>query len=240
MAALEEILQRHPVWLGRAPQLAAPAVPTGFQALDSRTARRRLAARGADRDPGQPGRHRRAGAAPAGAGGPDLGRQAGGMAGAAPSALCPGARRGGDQPGAARRGARPRPARCAVGGRAGAARRHAATRCSAGSAARATTTCGALRSRQREAAPWSRCSARAKPPRESSPACLRLALEPDGDAPEGNMLSVHILKRRGMPAAAPLRLAVKRPVHALARSPFSLPAAGRARADRGLGLPVHA
>src|SRR5688572_30347423 len=35
MAALEEILQRHPVWLGRAPQLAAPAVPTGYQVLDS-------------------------------------------------------------------------------------------------------------------------------------------------------------------------------------------------------------
>ena len=79
---------------------------------------------------------------------------------------------------------------------------------------------------------------------ESSPACLRLALEyadaPDGEAPEGDMLSVHILKRRGMPAAAPLRLAVKRPVHALARSPLSLPPAGRPRADRGLGVPVHA
>src|SRR5688500_7601541 len=35
MAALEEILQRHPVWLGRAPQLAVPAVPTGYQVLDS-------------------------------------------------------------------------------------------------------------------------------------------------------------------------------------------------------------
>src|SRR6187401_878832 len=35
MAALEEILQRQPVWLGRAPQLAAPVVPTGFQVLDS-------------------------------------------------------------------------------------------------------------------------------------------------------------------------------------------------------------
>ncbi|HEU5177810.1 MAG TPA: damage-inducible protein, partial [Burkholderiales bacterium] len=35
MAALEEILQQHPVWLGRAPQCAAPAVPTGFAALDS-------------------------------------------------------------------------------------------------------------------------------------------------------------------------------------------------------------
>src|SRR5918997_4554345 len=35
MTALEDILRQHPVWLGRAPQLAAPAVPTGFQALDS-------------------------------------------------------------------------------------------------------------------------------------------------------------------------------------------------------------
>jgi hypothetical protein len=70
---------------------------------------------------------------------------------------------------------------------------------------------------------------------DSSPACLRLALEPDAD-----LLSVRILKRRGMPAATPLRLAVKRPAHALARSPFSRPAAGCARADRGLGLPVHA
>jgi len=75
---------------------------------------------------------------------------------------------------------------------------------------------------------------------ESSPACLRLALETDGDAPEGNLLTVRIVKRRGLPAAAPLRLAVQRPVHALARSPLSRPAAGRARADRGLGLPVHA
>ena len=43
---------------------------------------------------------------------------------------------------------------------------------------------------------------------ESSPACLRLALETD-DAPEGDLLTVRILKRRGLPAAAPLRLAVK-------------------------------
>lgn len=70
---------------------------------------------------------------------------------------------------------------------------------------------------------------------ESSPACLRIALEPEGDA-----LAVRILKRRGAPAAAPLRLPVKRPVHALGRTPFPLPAAGRARADRRLGLPVHA
>ena len=74
---------------------------------------------------------------------------------------------------------------------------------------------------------------------ESSPACLRLALE-YANAPEGDALSVHVLKRRGLPLAAPLRLAVKRPLHALARAPLSLPAAGRPRADRGLGLPVHA
>jgi hypothetical protein len=70
---------------------------------------------------------------------------------------------------------------------------------------------------------------------ESSPACLRLALEP---AQEG--VSVRILKRRGAPAAAPLRLAVKRPFHALGRPAFPLPADARARTDRRLGLPVHA
>lgn len=70
---------------------------------------------------------------------------------------------------------------------------------------------------------------------EPSPACLRLALEPDGE-----VLSVRILKRRGAPAAAPLRLPVKRPVHALDRNPFPVPAGGSARADRCLGLPVHA
>jgi protein ImuA len=74
---------------------------------------------------------------------------------------------------------------------------------------------------------------------ESSPACLRLALE-YADAPDGDALCVRILKRRGLPQRPPLRLAVQRPVHALARSPLSRPAAGRARADRGLGLPVHA
>jgi cell division inhibitor SulA/protein ImuA len=69
----------------------------------------------------------------------------------------------------------------------------------------------------------------------ASPAPLRLSLEPAGDD-----LSVHILKRRGAPAAAPLRLPLKRPVHALARTPLSAPAAGHARGDRRLGLPVHA
>lgn len=77
--------------------------------------------------------------------------------------------------------------------------------------------------RPREAAP------------DASPACLRLALEPAGDA-----LGVRILKRRGAPTAAPLFLPVKKPVHALGRSPLPVPAAGRAAADRRLGLPVHA
>ena len=67
---------------------------------------------------------------------------------------------------------------------------------------------------------------------ESSPASLRLALEPGG--------TVHILKRRGAPAAAPLHLPLNAPFHALGRTPFPRPAAGGARTDRRLGLPVHA
>lgn len=76
--------------------------------------------------------------------------------------------------------------------------------------------------------------------REPSPAALRLALEPAGDA-----LGLRILKRRGPPAAAPLRLPVRLsqfgPLHALGR-PASPPAPARdgARAPRRLDLPVHA
>ena len=69
---------------------------------------------------------------------------------------------------------------------------------------------------------------------ESSPAALRLALDADGEA-----LAIRILKRRGAPAA-PLSLPVPRPFHALGRIPLSVPAEPRARADRRLGLPVHA
>ncbi len=50
---------------------------------------------------------------------------------------------------------------------------------------------------------------------QPSPACLRLALE----WREGR-LAARILKRRGAPVAAPLDIAVKRPVHALGRAPF--------------------
>ncbi|HEV3008567.1 MAG TPA: translesion DNA synthesis-associated protein ImuA [Burkholderiales bacterium] len=71
--------------------------------------------------------------------------------------------------------------------------------------------------------------------RESSPAALRIALDPGCDA-----LSVRILKRRGAPAAGPLSLPVKRPFHALGRTSFPVPASGSARTDRRLGLPVHA
>lgn len=62
---------------------------------------------------------------------------------------------------------------------------------------------------------------------ESSPAVLRLVLEPN----EGR-LAVHILKRRGAPVEAPLPVAierpfVKRPAHALGRTPFpAVPAPG--------------
>jgi len=70
---------------------------------------------------------------------------------------------------------------------------------------------------------------------ESSPACLRLALEPAGAA-----LVVHIMKRRGSPLGAPLRLSLDRPFHVLGRAALSRPAGHHARAARRLGLPVHA
>jgi hypothetical protein len=70
---------------------------------------------------------------------------------------------------------------------------------------------------------------------DASPAALRVLLEPSS-----NEISLRILKRRGAPAAAPLVLQVKRPVHALGRTAFSTPAAGHARDDRRLGVPVHA
>lgn len=68
-----------------------------------------------------------------------------------------------------------------------------------------------------------------------SPAVLRMLLEPSS-----NEISVRILKRRGAPVDAPLALAVKRPVHALGRIALPAPAASHARGDRRLGVPVHA
>jgi hypothetical protein len=234
MAALEDILQRHPVWLGRAPQLAAPAVPTGFQALDGEL----------------PG-----GGWPRGALTEILGSQEGiGELALLLPAL-------GALTWAGKRViwlAPPHlpyaPALAAAGLNLAqlAVVRAPGRRDALWAAEQAlrSGSCHALLGWLRRpsydelrrlavAAEGSSALVALFRPREaateSSPACLRLALEPDGDA-----LSVHILKRRGMPAAAPLRLTVKRPVHALARSPLSLPAAGRPRAHRGLGLPVHA
>jgi hypothetical protein len=69
----------------------------------------------------------------------------------------------------------------------------------------------------------------------ASPAALRMLLEPSS-----NEISIHILKRRGAPAAAPLVLSMKRPVHALGRIALSAAATGNARDDRRVGLPVHA
>jgi hypothetical protein len=70
---------------------------------------------------------------------------------------------------------------------------------------------------------------------ESSPACLRLCLAPARDA-----LEITILKRRAAPAAAPLLLHLERPVHALGRTSFPRSAERNSRADRGVGVPVHA
>lgn len=70
---------------------------------------------------------------------------------------------------------------------------------------------------------------------ESSPACLRLALEP-----AGLELGVHILKRRSAPLGAPLYLPLKRPFHVLGCAASPGRAGGDAAAARRLGLPVHA
>lgn len=53
---------------------------------------------------------------------------------------------------------------------------------------------------------------------ESSPAPLRLALEPDG-----GQLAVRILKRRGAQLAAPLRIPIRRPIHAVGGALLSPP-----------------
>jgi hypothetical protein len=70
---------------------------------------------------------------------------------------------------------------------------------------------------------------------ESSPAALRVALEP-----AGSELHVRIVKRRGSPLARAVRLDLDRPLHVVGRAALPRAAGGNARADRRLGLPVHA
>jgi hypothetical protein len=71
---------------------------------------------------------------------------------------------------------------------------------------------------------------------EPTPARLRLALEPG----PGGALAVSILRRRGAPAGAPLVLPARKALHAVDRAAFPLPAARDAGTARRLGLPVHA
>jgi hypothetical protein len=234
MAALDEILQQHPVWLGRAPQWTAPGVPTGYQVLDSEL----------------PG-----GGWPTGALTEILRSQEGiGELALLLPALAALTWAGKRVVWLAPPHLPYAPALAAAGiNLAQLAVVRAPGRRDALWAAEQALRAGCchalvgwfrrtsyddLRRLVVAAEGSTAFIALFRPPQaaaESSPACLRLTLQPDGDT-----LSIRILKRRGMPAAAPLRLAVKRPVHALARSPLPLPAAGRARADRGLGLPVHA
>jgi protein ImuA len=70
---------------------------------------------------------------------------------------------------------------------------------------------------------------------ESSPACLRVALEAAG--PE---LAVRIVKRRGAPLATLLKLPLGRPFHAVGRAASPGTGGAGSRAARRLGLPVHA
>lgn len=74
---------------------------------------------------------------------------------------------------------------------------------------------------------------------EPTPARLRLALEP-ASSHMGGALAVSILRRRGAPASAPLLLPVRKALHAVDRVAFPLPAARDAGTARRLGLPVHA
>jgi len=70
---------------------------------------------------------------------------------------------------------------------------------------------------------------------ESSPAALRVVLEA-----AGSELHVRIVKRRGAPLARPVRIPLRRPFHVVGRTALPRIAEGDARADRRLGMPVHA
>src|SRR6188508_2162345 len=227
MAALEEILQRQPVWLGRAPQLAAPVVPTGFQVLDSQL----------------PG-----GGWPSGALTEILGSQQGiGELQLVLPALAALTWAGKRVVWLAPPHLPYAPALAAAGinlsqlvvvrapGRRDAlwaaeqALRAGCCHALLGWLRRAAYDDLRRLAVAAEASPaWVALFRPLATAAESSPACLRLVLEPDGDA-----LAVKILKRRGAPLARALRLPLKRPVHALGRTSFPVPAAGGARADRG-------
>jgi protein ImuA len=70
---------------------------------------------------------------------------------------------------------------------------------------------------------------------ESSPACLRVALEA-----AGTDVAVHVVKRRGAPLAGPLKLPLGRSFHAVGRGAPSGSGGPGSPAARRLGLPVHA
>jgi cell division inhibitor SulA/protein ImuA len=231
MAALVDILKRHPVWVGFTPQLAVPAVPTGYQALDSEL----------------PG-----GGWPAGALTEILARQQGiGELQLILPALAALSWAGKRVVWLAPPHLPYAPALAAAGvNLAQLAVVRAPGRRDALWAAEQilrTRSCHALVAWLRRtgydelrrlavAADGSPAFVALFRPGEAavepSPACLRVVVEPEDQ--------VRILKRRGAPAKAPLRLPLKKPFHALGRAPFPGPAAGRPRADRRLGLPVHA
>ena len=190
-----------------------------------RASRRRLADRGADRDPGPPAGHRRAAARAAGPGRAVLGR-ASGWSGWR-RRICPMRRRS------------PRPAwiwrtspwcappagatRCGLRSRCCAPA--AATRCSAGSTAPSYEE---LR-RLAVAAEGSRGLGRAVPPARSCARILARLPAPRPRARRTGSLRCTSSSAAARLPAAPLRLPLKRPVHALGRAPFPVPAAGGAR-----------
>jgi len=75
---------------------------------------------------------------------------------------------------------------------------------------------------------------------ESSPAALRILLEPATVPVHLPELHVRIVKRRGAPLARAVRLDLDRPFHVVGRAALPRATGGDARADRRLGLPVHA
>ena len=231
MAALEDILQRHPVWVGGSPQRAVPALPTGYQVLDSELPGSGWPVGGlteilpAQEGIGELGLVLPALAALSWAGkrvvwlapphlpyapalaaaGLDLAQLA--------VVRAPGRR---DALWAAEQVLRSGSCHALVAW----LRRADYDELRRLAVAAGSSNAFVALYRPREAAP------------ESSPACLRVVLEAEDE--------LRILKRRGPPAPAPLRLPLTKPFHGLGRASFPVPAAGSPRADRRVGLPVHA